>query len=123
MKRWHILLLDGLLIALIPIAGLLSGLMINMLPDCLLYKQGLLCPACGGTRCIRYLAQLKPLAAFKMNPYIFCTAIICVGLLILLNAAVLSGGKYGLLKKLCRPTFVILWAIGFVLFGILRNIL
>lgn len=125
MKRWHVLLFDALLLIACPIAGLLSNLMIAKLPSCMFLRHGILCPTCGGTRCVKYLTQLRPLMAFKMNPYLFLTGLACAGLVVLWNLSVLFNIQWcsTALKKLCKPTYVILWAVGFVLFGILRNIL
>lgn len=124
MKRRYILLLDGTLLLLVPVAALLSGWMLGNLPACGFLRYGILCPACGGTRCVKFLSRGQLAPAFQMNPYLFCTAFLALGLVILLNVVGLSQGQRGtgLLKRVCRPIWLILWAVGFSLFGILRNI-
>lgn len=125
MKRRYILLLDGALLAAIPLGSAASKWMLDALPDCIFLQHGLLCPACGGTRCLRALTRGDFLLAFRMNPYLFCTAFLALALVVLLNVTVLSGGRWGsgLLRKAAKPWLLILWAAGFVVFGILRNFL
>lgn len=120
-----ILLMDACLLAGALLAGALTGLMIASIPDCPFTKLGLKCPACGGTRCIRLLFQGKIAASFRMNPYLFLSALFLALLVLLLNAGYLlnHASSRKLLKKLATPTTVIAWAIGFVTFGALRNLI
>ena len=91
---------------------------------CFYLQFGLQCPACGGTRCLNYLTAGKVFYAFQLNPYVFCTVILSVGILSLMNIAVLSKKGQGreLLNRIWKPKWLIAWAVGFAVFGILRNI-
>ena len=57
MKRWHILLLDAVLLAAIPLGNLLTNWMLAVMPPCFVLEYGLLCPVCGGTRCVRFITE------------------------------------------------------------------
>ena len=125
MKRKYSLWLDVGFLALLPLAALLAKWMLGALPDCPVMKAGLLCPACGGTRCLLQLTKGNFLQALRYNAYFFFTAWLLFGLLVLGNVWALTHGKKGgvLLKKVLRPRWIVAWAIGFALFGILRNLL
>ena len=125
MKRIYILLLDSLLLAAFLAAPWVSSWMLAHLPPCFFLKMGLLCPACGGTRCLQALTRGEFSQAFQRNPYLFCTAFLALALVVLVNVAVLSSGRWGagLLRRVARPWLVTLWAVGFGVFGILRNLL
>jgi len=122
-RRRYVLILDVVLVALLPICAVLSTWMIDSLSGCFLQKYGLLCPACGGTRCVMYFTRAEFLKAFRMNPYLFLTVPILIFMIVLLNLVSLSGGRFGKigLKKMCRPENLIVWAVGFAAFGVLRN--
>ena len=124
MKRKYILLLDAGILALIPVAVLLAKWMLKALPDCMFMRVGFLCPACGGTRCLIQLGRGNFLQALQLNPYFFFTAWLVFGLLVLVNVWAFSGGNRGgaLLRNILRPRWLIVWAVGFVLFGVLRNV-
>ena len=124
MKRKYILLLDAGILALIPVVVLLAKWMLDALPDCFSLRIGLLCPACGGTRCLLQMVQGHFGQALKLNPYFFFTAWILLGLLVLGNVYAFSHGKWGgkLLRQLWQTKWVIVWAIGFALFGVFRNL-
>jgi len=57
----------------------LTALMQKSIPTCMLLTlTGLHCPLCGGTRCIKALAQLDIAGALYYNPVIVLTGIFCV---------------------------------------------
>ena len=125
MKRRSILLLDGACLAAIPLAAVLAGWMLRSLPNCLSMQVGLLCPACGGTRCLLQMSRGNFAQALRLNPYFFCTAWLLLGLLILANIHAFSQGKWGgkLLRRVWQSKWIMVWAIGFVVFGAVRNVL
>ena len=125
LKRWHVLLLDAALISLIPIAYLLTQWMMVDMGPCYFLERGIQCPSCGGTRCVMYLSQFQFISAFKMNPFFFITAMICLAMVILLNISVFFNWNKGwnILKKVAKPYSVIIWAIGYAVFGMLRILL
>ena len=119
-----IIILDIALILLVLCSGWIAALMLRLLPDCFVTELGLQCPACGGTRCIRAIASGDFVGAFAYNPYLFGTGLLAGLLLILLNLGYVCGFPRckNLLQRINLPWLVILWAIGFVLFGIARNL-
>ena len=124
-KKLWILLMDMGLVVLVLFAGMLSRWMIAALPPCPFVAAGLLCPACGGTRCVRYITQGAIGEAFAVNPFIFLL-IIYVGIgLILLNIGVWA--KAQRVEKIACAMLgwqaVIVCAVLFVLFGVARNVL
>ena len=124
-KKIFVICLDAAVVLLALAAGPLTRMMIRLLPDCLVMRLGFLCPACGGTRCVQYLFSGRVVQAYQINPYIFLTAVYLAILLLVVNGAILFGRK-PMEKALCRmvsPQVVIVWAVGFVVFGIFRNIL
>jgi hypothetical protein len=119
-----ILILDGVLAFLVLCSGWIARLMLQVLPDCFVTRLGMECPACGGTRCIQAMAAGKWGAAFAYNGYIFITAILAGIVLIGLNMGFvfsISWCRKGL-QRIPVARLVIIWAVGFVLFGILRNL-
>ena len=122
-KKLLIFGLDMTLVVLAISTRWISGLMMRWIPPCPSLELGLLCPACGGTRCVRYLASGQIVDAFRMNPYFFVSILYLGVLLMLLNSSVLFGKGSKLLKKLATPTAAIIWAIGLIPFTILRNII
>lgn len=123
-KRRYVFALDGLVVVLLLLGGTVCRWLLDKLPDCIISRYGLLCPACGGTRCLHYLLQGKVLQSFWMNPYVFCTVFLGIGLLILLNVAAWSRKRsvMVLLRYTLNPRYLIAWAVGFAVFGIARNI-
>ena len=124
-KRRHVLMLDGLFVLLIPACKVITGWMLEKgTTPCYYWQFNLQCPACGGTRCLYNIASGEFLNAFWLNPYVFCTVVLSVGILILMNVAVFCMKEQGqkLLKYILRTKWLIVWAVGFAVFGILRNI-
>lgn len=122
-KKYLVLGLDLGLVILAALAGPAAKLLLTAPPGCILASVGFQCPACGGTRCVRYLASGQLADAFRMNPYFFLSILFLGLLLVLLNTTVLFGKGEKLLKKLATPTAAIIWAIGLIPFTILRNII
>ena len=120
-----ILILDGVLAFLVLCSGWIARLMLQVLPDCFVTRLGMECPACGGTRCIQAMAAGDLAAAFAYNGYIFVTAI-CAGIIFLgLNFGYVFSVSWcrKWMQRIPVARLVILWAVGFVLFGILRNLI
>ena len=122
-KRAYVLALDGAVLTSLFAGRFITNWMRANITSCISTRIGLLCPACGGTRCLQYLLHGDFLRAFFMNPYLFLTAMIAMALLILLNVAAFTPKHMGMpvLRWICKPRWVIVWAIGFAVFGVLRN--
>ena len=125
MTKRMLLIIDGVLLALRLIAGPLAKLMLDLPMDCYVQKIGYLCPACGGTRAVLMVLHRDFYGAFRMNTYFFLSGIFALGVLLLLHISIFT--RKPVVTKICRgilhPSVPIVWAIGFVIFGILRNLI
>lgn len=124
-KRRTVFIVDLILLAVLPMCAAFAPWLMAVLPDCPVTKLGLLCPACGGTRCVLFLSDGNLIGAFRMHPYLFLTVVLGALLLIWLNAAVffVQRKENKLLSRILRPSSIVIWAIGYGLYGILRNVL
>lgn len=124
-SRLQLFILDCIILSLAVVGFFLSHWMIENSPGCVFRKLGFLCPACGGTRCVRYFLEADFATAFRYNSYIFITIILAVIALVFLNITVFSKSKTceKICIKLINYRTIILWAICFAVFGIVRNIL
>lgn len=124
-SRLQILLVDCFIPVVFYICYILSRLMHVTLPTCYVRKFGIVCPACGGTRCIIAFTNAEFVNSFKCNAYIFLTIIFLVIALLFLNITVFSNNE--ICKRICLKILnfrlVILWAITFLLFGVVRNLI
>lgn len=122
-KIASVLCLDGVLLLLALAVRPLSRWMMRNVPTCPVAAAGLQCPACGSTRCVRYFFSGEFLVSFSMNPAVFLLIVYLGAALILLNVGALM--KADRLEKIARAMTgwraVIIWAIAFVLFGVVRN--
>ncbi|MGN1270552.1 MAG: DUF2752 domain-containing protein [Clostridia bacterium] len=95
---------------------------IKFVPHCyILEKTGLLCPSCGGTRCIKELFNLNIIKALKMNAF-YTTTIIY---LLILNTVYILNSifKINKLKILyIKKIHLIIWLITLILYTVFRNI-
>ena len=123
MKKKQLLILDLVLAALALAAWPVSGLMVRFLPPCPFPAMGFLCPACGGTRCVRYLLRGQLGAALESNAFFLVLIFFVVAALALLNAGVLLNKPAWehLARRLLSWRTVIVAAAVFAIFGILRN--
>lgn len=123
MRKKRIIVLDIALLALVLAARLLTGWMLEYIPDCPFTKLGWLCPACGGTRCVRYFFSGELGAAFAMNPFFFVLIWYLGAALALLNIGVLlkktTAEKIALRMTDWRA--VIVAVVVFAVFGMARN--
>ena len=118
-----VIILDSILIGAALASRWVISAMLQWIPSCPFLKMGVLCPACGGTRCVHLLIHGDIWGSFQMNPYIFLSFLFAGFLMVLLHCAAIFNRGEKLLKTLARPATVIIWAVGFVLFGILRNLI
>lgn len=124
-KKKAVLLLDAVLLIAAVLAGPMAKWMLWALPDCALARVGVMCPSCGGTRCVRAFFSAEFGAAFRFNPFFFVLIWYLAGALVLLNVGVLL--KVNWAEKTARAmtggTAVIVAAITFALFGLVRNLI
>ena len=124
-KEWILLVSDIALFALVLASPKIAEWMLGWVQDCWVAEMGLLCPACGGTRCIRFLSQGRILEAIQSNWYV-CLLLLYGGVLLgLTNLAVLFRVEFArkAVKKLCNSWVLIVLFAGFAVFGVLRNFL
>jgi len=103
----------------------ITQLMLDIMPGCIFYKYGFICPSCGGTRTVHNFVTGNFIASFSYNPYIFGIIIYLIAAVIILNLEFLL--KLSFAKKIRKIIFnykvIIGIAIGYAVFGILRNFL
>ena len=63
-------------LALLIFIGIQQGWLINWIPPCFIYKHfGVLCPSCGGTRCVVEMVHGNFINAFFYHPVFFLTLV------------------------------------------------
>lgn len=124
-KKWLVILLDLGTVATAMAAVPLTGWMFDVIPDCPATKLGLLCPSCGGTRCVRYFFSGHFGDAFAVNPFFFFLILYLGSALVLLNVGVLL--KRNRIERIAVGMVnwkaVIIAAALFAVFGVTRNFL
>lgn len=96
---------------------------VEMIPRCWIYKNTLiLCPACGGTRCVLYFLKGDFINAFFSNTVFFFGIIylICVNIVYLIN---LNREKKILKWVYPKYWYVIIFSVSLLLYTIVRNLL
>ena len=116
------LLLDAAVLAAAATAPFLSRCLIDWLPDCPLRQFGLLCPACGGTRCVGAFFRGEWAEAFLLNPAVFLLIWYAAVLLLLVNLQPVTERVRPVVKGMIHPCTVVCLAVAFALFGIFRNL-
>lgn len=95
---------------------------IKIIPPCYIFqKTGLLCPSCGGTRCIKELLNFNIVEALKMNAFYTITILylLVLNIVYVLNTVLKTNRlKFLYIKKY----HLIVWIIVLILYTIIRNI-
>ncbi len=124
-KRLNVLIADGALLVLALFAKRIAALMIKHIPPCVFLERGILCPSCGGTRCIQSFFSGDISEAFYYNAYFAAMIFYVAAVLILINLYCLFDIKK--MRKIIRVTAgketIITLAVGFIIFGIVRAII
>lgn len=122
-KKLYVLVLDLIVAAGVFFAPCVLNLFMNKTPDCWLLNRGIICPACGGTRCLINLFSGRFLLAFRYNQMFFLLGIYFVILILMLNISVFLKWSFPakVVKLMVHPRTVIVIAIVFVCAGFLRN--
>ena len=92
---------------------------------CFMKYFGLTCPSCGGTRCVYNFFKGNFTEAFGYNQFLFVLIIYVLILVVFLNLRYVFGLEFAKkpIKYMVHPTAVIIIAISFVAFGVIRNVL
>lgn len=96
---------------------------LELVPECLIYNTtGLLCPACGGTRCIKFLLQGNWLHAFYSHIIFF---IVIIYLLIINIIYLVNINRKEKVATCLYPKYwhIIIFAILLIFYTIMRNLL
>lgn len=123
LKIKKMLLLElGILFLVLILFIIVKTNLIYILPKCLINTCfGILCPSCGGTRCVISLLQGKFLESFLYHPIFFITIIylLFANIVYIINAF----KKKEILTFLYPKTrFWIIFTIVILIFTIIRNI-
>ncbi len=125
MRKVLLVLTDILLLLLLPTVPLLSSVMIDRGPECFFFKHGIICPTCGGTRCVHAFFTGDFSNAARYNFSVFCGLILGSVFMILLNIHVFF--EIDLCAKMIRlflhPVTLMLLAVAYLVSGLLRNFL
>lgn len=123
MNRKGILIIGIELVFLIALYSLINSKYIEILPQCWIYGTiGLLCPACGGTRCVIHMLKGNWIKAFFSHMVFF------VGILYLLIANIVYLINLKKEKKIAtwiypKYWYAIIFAILLIIYTIIRNLL
>lgn len=122
LKRMIWVELGIIFLVLIIYIGIQTDL-INLIPRCIVNKKiGILCPACGGTRCVINFIKGNFIESFNYHPIFFVTIIylIIVNIIFIIN----SFRKKEILTFLYpKAKFWIVFLIVLLIFTVLRNVL
>lgn len=97
----------------------------NVLPACFLGKIGLVCPACGGTRCFYNFFTGNLYASFMYNQFMFFMIVFALILIIVANLAFvfnLSAARK-IFLRLSNFRVIIVLAVFYAIFGVVRNLI
>ena len=123
-KILNILLADAIFAFLALSAPGIAALMIDNISSCPFSEIGILCPTCGGTRCVQSFFNGDISKAFKYNEFITVFIFYVIAILVIANLYCLFDIKKlkGVLKTAAGYKAVIICAILFVVFGLIRAI-
>ncbi len=124
-KRIIVLAADIAVIAFALLAPSLASLLMNSLSECFFLERGILCPACGGTRCVYSFFSGRFAEAIAYNAAFFCAIIYGLVLLLWLNIDALRPNRVSptAIRLMTCPATVFT-ALGlYLVYGLLRNIL
>ena len=79
-----VLALDGFLLLLAWKLDAILNLMLNSPEGCVFLQNGLICPACGGTRSVFHFVSGNFRQSFAYHPAVFCIILYLIALVILL---------------------------------------
>ena len=123
-KRFRILFFDALILGFSFCLKPITLFMFSTgLSECAYRKFGLICPGCGGTRCVYNLSLGNFGEAFRYNPGVFCVIVYFLIVLLLFNLDILFNLKFAekARKILTDYRLLIGLAVVFMLFGASRT--
>lgn len=123
MKKRRMYIIGIEIIIFIILYSFVNSKYINLIPQCWVYRQtGILCPACGGTRCLIYLLKGNWIQAFFSHMVFF------VGIMYLLIFNLIYIVNLNKEKKICtwiypKYWYIIIFAVILIIYTIIRNLL
>ncbi|MBE7040962.1 MAG: DUF2752 domain-containing protein [Ruminococcaceae bacterium] len=123
-KRLLVILFDALIVAVgFCIKPMAIFMFQTGISQCSYYKNGIICPGCGGTRCVYNFFSGNLYQSFVFHPFVFCMIWYCFLVILLLNLEFIFKSKIA--KRIRRflldyRTIIVLF-ICFVIFGLSRN--
>lgn len=123
MKKRKIFVILIEIIIFIILYSFVNSTYINLIPPCWVYCQtGVLCPACGGTRCLIYLLKGNWIQAFCSHMVFFIGIIY---LLIFNLVYIVNLNKEKKIGTWIYPKYwyVIIFAVVLIIYTIIRNLL
>mgnify|MGYP006361498647 CR=1 FL=1 len=117
------LLIDAVLLTLLFFAKDLVLLAMAIIPTCPFVTLGYQCPACGGTRCVFNILKFNFATAFNFNPFVFVLFFYALVCFLAINLYFLFNLKWAqkVYKAMLNPKIIIVFAVIFAIFGIVRN--
>lgn len=123
-KRITVLIVDVLIVLFALVGKVMAEVMIELLPGCPFNRYSLRCPSCGGTRAVYHLFNGELKAAFGYNQFFFLLTIYLFAVLILANLAYILNIDTckRIFHKIANYKVIIVFAIIWLLFGVVRNL-
>lgn len=122
-KQKAILIIGIEILCIILIYIFVNSKYVSMLPSCWIYETtGMLCPACGGTRCVIYMLQGNFVKAFLSHRIFFIGILYLLVLNVLCIINLIKKKKIGLWLY-PKPWYAIVFAIILILDTIIKNLL
>ena len=124
MKYKKMILMQMLIIIIILMLLIIAkSSFVQYIPNCYINKNfGLLCPSCGGTRCIINIFNGNIKEAFFYHPIFFITFIYLAAVDIIYIINIFKKNKI-FLWIYPKPYYAIIWAVILVVYTIIRNVL
>lgn len=111
------------LVLLIILYFFVKSKYIELIPECWVYKNtGILCPACGGTRCVQNFLQGNFIEAF-FSHMIFFIGIIYLGIIDIVYLINLNRKEKIGIEFYPKYWYAIIFAIVLIIYTIVRNVL
>lgn len=123
MNKKSLVIIGVEIIALVILYGFITSQYLEMIPSCWIHREtGLLCPACGGTRCLISLLKGNWIKAF------FSHTIFFIGILYLFIINVVYIINLNREKKIAtwmypKYWYVFVFTILLIIYTIIRNLL
>ncbi len=123
MKKAVIVFSDILLILFSLSAPYLASAMMESGPTCYFLEKGIICPSCGGTRCVYAFFTGAFKQAFLYNFSIFCGLLLLFFVILLLNIHVFFKNErcIKIIRRILHPVTLTVLILLYVILGLLRN--